>query len=86
MIDSVPGLGKVEQAIFDVLSDGRPHYRHELTNCLWDEMGVSPEKTIVVHIVSIRKKIAPFGLCIASSGRNSSMVYRLVRHITPDPI
>lgn len=72
----------VEQRMFDLLSDGMDHTRHELYACLSDDM--AKLEAIRPHLTSIRKKL-PDGIdivCLASSAQGPAR-YRMVRSLKP---
>lgn len=70
------GYTKTEQAILDILSDGKPHFRKELHVCC----GPSLMKVVTTHIVNIRKKLPP-GQDIVAVVRNQGKLpmYQHVR-------
>jgi hypothetical protein len=49
------GFTKTEQAILNILADGKPHHRKELHACC----GPSLMAVVTQHIVNIRKKLPP---------------------------
>lgn len=68
---------KTEQAIFDILSDGKGHKRKDLHKAV---CGPSCLKTVNVHICQLRKKLPP-GLEIVAVASQSGIVFRLMRQI-----
>lgn len=68
-----------EYKLLRILSDGLPHRREELFECLPDELG--PMRNVRRHLYNIRKKIERKGediLCVFVERR---ICYRLVRLI-----
>ena len=66
-----------QQAILNVLSDGRIHSREELCKCLGDEL--SPVTALYFHVSSVRSKLQSSGQGIAHFHRNKVSYYQLVR-------
>jgi hypothetical protein len=69
-------LRPTEQAIFDVLSDGRLHKRDDLMACLLDPL--AERLHLQKHISSLRKKL-PTDLIIDAVARDHTIWYRLAR-------
>lgn len=70
------GFTTTEQAMLDILSDGKPHHRKELHACC----GPSLAKVVTVHIVSIRKKLPPGQNIVAVVGNHGKKpMYQHVR-------
>jgi DNA-binding response OmpR family regulator len=68
---------RTEQAIFDILSDGKGHRRKDLHKTL---CGPSSPKTINVHICKLRKKL-PAGLEIVAVASQNGLVFRMMRQL-----
>jgi DNA-binding response OmpR family regulator len=71
-------MTKTEQAIFDILSDGRGHKRKDIHKAV---CGPSEPKTVNIHICNLRKKL-PAGLEILAVASQYGLVFRLVRQLT----
>jgi len=77
---------KTQQRILDVLSDGLRHQNQELKELLPDQEadGLAKHKTVIVHIVHIRKKLRPIGQDILCEFYNRKKYYRRVRLYTTE--
>lgn len=84
-MDILPNVNwsNTEQKIWDILKDGKGHHRTEFHSCLWDEMGERKTKTIITHMVNMRRKLQPHGLAIVCVF-NNGWSYRLVRLISSE--
>jgi len=72
-----------QQAILNVLMDGRAHTREELHGCLPDEL--QEEQNVRVHICYLRPGLRLKGMDIICEGQGTKRVcYRLIRHISMD--
>lgn len=72
------GYTKTEQAIIDILSDGKPHSRKELHACC----GPSLKKVVSTHVVNIRKKLPPGQDIVAVMlNRGKAAFYQHVRRL-----
>jgi len=76
------GYTRTEKKIVNLLSDGLPHTREEVHDCLWDEE--APLTAIQMHISRIRAKIRPRGEEIVCELRHRTIHYRHVR-LLDDP-
>ena len=65
-----------QQRIVDLLSDGLPHTKRELFECLVDELGSI--NNIWPHLTAIRKKLRPRGHDILCEIYNRKCHYRHV--------
>lgn len=75
----MPHFTPTQEKILDILSDGDRHTKHELFECLHDELGLIDN--VFIHISNIRNKLRPIGeyiVCEVDRGRN---YYRHVRLI-----
>ena len=68
------GFTPTQQAMLDVLADGKPHTFDELKDCLPDELGVT--ENIFRHISAIRKRIRLQGQEIVCEFANRRKYYR----------
>lgn len=75
-------LTPTQQAIFDVLSDGRFHTRWELIACLPDSMGGI--ESLRAHLTGIRKVIEPRGMTIRNTIDTRRKGYVMVRFLHAD--
>lgn len=67
---------RTQQCLLATLSDGRPHPRKVLHQCLYDELGGAPN--LRRHICDIRKKL-PAGQAIVCVLYNRMICYQHVR-------
>jgi DNA-binding winged helix-turn-helix (wHTH) protein len=67
----------VQQRMLELLSDGLPHSKEELHDCLYDEL--SNIATIQKHISLIRKQLRPHGQDILIEFIRRRVHYRHVR-------
>ena len=72
-----PKFTRVQRAMLDVLSDGRPHTAAELHACLYDNSG--PLSNVRIHISGIRKQLRPRGEDVVCEIINRRAHYRHVR-------
>jgi len=72
---------KTQRAILDVLSDGGPHPREELRQCLDDEL--ASLAAMRVHLSELRKLLRPQGQDIICELRHRKTHYRHVRLLKP---
>ncbi len=72
------GYTPTQQAMLDVLSDGKRHTRQELHACLPDPLGAL--SNIQPHLTAIRKKLQPKGHDIVCE-YNRGLFYRHIRMI-----
>ena len=71
------GFTPTQTAMLKVLSDGMPHSKAELHECLPDELG--PMKNISRHLGEIRKALRPRGQDVLCEYRDRARLYRWVR-------
>jgi len=76
------GFTPTQQAIVNVLNDGRLHSREELLLCLDDDL--ADIKTLNVHLCNIRKKLTPQGYLLDCVVRNRRLHYRWTIRRVPD--
>jgi len=69
-------LTATEAKMLSILSDGEPHSREEMFECIWDEQ--ASIETIKFHICNLRKKLKR-GLTILCQFYKRSMYYRLIK-------
>lgn len=78
-------LTKTQRRMWEMLKDGEPHSRDELSTCLNDDMALVAVTR--QHISILRRKLAPYGLLIlldqASPYEGNAQFYRLVRRYDP---
>jgi hypothetical protein len=72
-------LTLTQQAMFDILSDGRFHSRWELHRCLPDDMGGI--ENIKAHLTAIRKVLEPQSITIRNTTQNRCKGYVMVRFL-----
>jgi len=73
------GFTKIETRIMSLLSDGMPHRRDEVLDCLGDKL--AELSALHAHMTRIRKKINPKGesiLCVISGHRYCYQLVKLV--------
>lgn len=75
-----PSTATVAGRMFKLLSDGQPHTRKELKDCLWDEL--AQLSTIKNHIHYLRKVLRP-DEDIVCEIRKNGICYRLVHFYRP---
>jgi hypothetical protein len=68
-----------QQKIINVLSDGQPHQKRELQDCL-DEL--AEPNAIHVHVTLIRRKLRPVGEEILCVNRDGKSYFRHVRVVS----
>lgn len=66
-VADLPNLEKLrftptQQKIMDLLSDGKPHAKDEIRECLWDTM--TELRNVHVHITNLRTILRPWGYII----------------------
>ena len=71
-------LTPTEQAIYDVLKDGRLHKRDRLMLCLTDELAT--RHCLQKHMYKLRKKL-PQGIILDAVARDNTIWYRLARFL-----
>lgn len=76
-----PDLTKTERVFFNALSDGKPHSIADLTQHLWDELGVNLRLAVQMHISRMRPKLAAKGMYISTANVGGSLHYSLIRLI-----
>lgn len=78
---------RTEQKIIDLLSDGLPHPRRQLQQCLPGEMGEAEEaddfRTLRVHIYNIRRKLPQNELIVCEVAEKGLICYRHVLRKCP---
>ena len=74
----MPGFTPTQQRILNVLSDGMPHTKEEMRDCLNDEL--SGGNNLRVHLTYLRKKLRTVGQTIVYEFQwPNKMLYRHVR-------
>lgn len=80
-------LTPTQRRMWNVLKDGEPHSRDELSRCLNDDMALVAVTR--QHISILRRKLKPLDLLIlleqAPPYEGNAQFYRLVRVYRPDP-
>ena len=69
-----------QQAMIDLLADGKAHSRHELKDCLADEL--SPLSAIRAHLSNLRKVLRCKGQDVICELVNRRICYRHVVILT----
>lgn len=72
-----------ERKILEVLSDGMPHTRDELNQCLSDDLAAST--ALKNHMCQLRKKL-PAGQDVICQYKNKQYHYRHIRLLVPDHV
>jgi len=72
------GFTPTEQALLDMLADGRSHSKRELSTCLRDDM--AEPVTLRRHIFNLRKKLRGQGHLIICELVDSKVFYNLRRN------
>ena len=78
MQDARPTFTPIQQRIIDLLSDGMPHSREAILECLQDEL-VNNQQAHKMHIMAIRYKLRPRGQDIICEYVRRRPFYRHVR-------
>jgi len=73
------GFSPTQRRMLEVLSDGQPHAKSELHKAC----GPCSEKTVVVHIFNLRKKLQRHGHDVACRRVRSRWCYQHVRLLAP---
>lgn len=81
----LPGLEeivftKTQTRLLTLLSDGVPHAKQEMRDCLYDDMGAL--SNVHFHVTCIRKKIRPAGYRIMIQFQGRTPLYCLVKAIS----